>query len=147
MTCHFRSDFNIDDLFSLDSRIISGWSLYNWELLWKLFYFWFHVNHMCSDSNPHSSRQTKWSRNPCLCLRLCKDTKFLFHRLFQLWSQLFVEAPLCFKLTWVQLVRSKQVSDRQSRTTSSMSLHSVPKIQRRVQCPSEILVPHCACVN
>ena len=58
--------------------------------LWKPFYFWSHGDHMCSDSKTHSSRPTKWSRNPCLCLRQCKDTKFLLHRLFQLWSQLSV---------------------------------------------------------
>ena len=58
-----------------------------------------------------------------------------------------MEAPLCFQLTWVQLVQSKQVCDRQSPTSCSISLHSVARIQSGVQCPSIILVPHCACVN
>jgi len=43
-----------------------------------------------------------------------------------------------FQLAWVQLVRSKQVCDRQSRITCSMSLHSVAGIQSGVQCPSVI---------
>ena len=38
--------------------------------------------------------------------------------------------------------------DQQRRKTQcSMSLHSVARIQSGVQCPSVILVPHCACFN
>lgn len=38
--------------------------------------------------------------------------------------------------------------DQQRRKTQcSMSLHSVARIRSGVQCPSAILVPHCACFN
>ena len=52
-----------------------------------------------------------------------------------------------FRQLCIQLARSKQVCDQQSRTTCLVTLHSVAGIQSGVQCLSVIQVPHCACVD
>ena len=41
----------------------------------------------------------------------------------------------------------KQVFVQESRSTCLITLHSVARILSSVQCPSAILVPHCACVD
>ena len=60
---------------------------------------WSLVDHRRGDSTPHSSRQRKRSRNHRLLLQQCMQTKLFLHRLLQLWSPQFVEAPSRFYLT------------------------------------------------
>ena len=60
---------------------------------------WSLVDHRRGDSTPHSSRQRKRSRNHRLLLQQCTHTKLFLHRLLQLWSPQFVEAPSRFYST------------------------------------------------
>ena len=60
---------------------------------------WSLMDHRRGDSTPHSSRQRKWSCNHHLLLQQCMNTKLFLHRLLQLWSPQFVEAPSRFYST------------------------------------------------
>ena len=113
-----------------------------------MFDLWSLVDHRRSDSTPCSSRQRKRSRNHRLLLQQCTYTKLLLHRLPQLWSPQFVEAPSRF------LVHRAFSSCDQNKFAIAkagqlvlMNLQSVARILSGVQCPLVILAPHYACVD
>ena len=90
---------NLSFLFSKEKFCQGNVSSLSFAIRYRLISDLTRITYAAISLSLHTSRQAKWSRNCCLLLQQCKHSRFLLHRLFQLWSQVFVEVPKHFRFT------------------------------------------------